>query len=260
MAMSDSTPTGNGQAIVTGAASGIGRATATALLEAGWSIIAVDRDKEALAGLRQDFATSRALSTYSVDLSEIRETERFINELPAAIEIRGLVCCAARGDNTSFLDVTEDRLRSVFEINVFATFALCQNIARRMINSGGGSIVNVTSTSGLRANAGRSAYGSSKAAVELLSKIMAVELAPFNVRVNTVAPGPTLTKMAADLHGGSEQQRLLDKVPQGRYGTPEEVAQGIIYLLDGTRSSFVTGHTLCVDGGMYAAGSFEPVR
>lgn len=260
MATSEMTHNEHGHAIVTGAASGIGRATATALLDEGWSVIAADRDGAALKGLRQDLADSQALSIYSIDLSEIKEIERFVKELPEAMEIRGLVCCAAQGDNTEFMDVTEDRLRSIFELNFFATFALCQNVARRMVRSGGGSIVNITSTSGLRANAGRSAYGSSKAAVELLSKIMAVELAPYSVRVNTVAPGPTLTKMAENLHAGPEQQRLLNKVPQGRYGTPKEIAEGIVYLLDNNRSSFVTGHTLCVDGGMYAAGSFEPTR
>ncbi|WP_049778340.1 SDR family NAD(P)-dependent oxidoreductase [Rhizobium leguminosarum] len=247
-------------AIVTGAASGIGRATAAALLEEGWSVLAIDRNIVALEGLRQEFAGSQALSIYGIDLSEIKEIERFIDDLPHAIQIRGLVCCAARGDKTGFLDITNDQIRSIFELNFFSTFSLCQAVARRMIKAGGGSIVNITSTSGLRANAGRSAYGSSKAAVELLSKIMAVELAPFNVRVNTLAPGPTLTKMAAHLHAGPERQRLLDKVPQGRYGMPAEIAQGIVYLLDSKRSSFVTGHTLCVDGGMAAAGSFEPIR
>ena len=127
-----------------------------------------------------------------------------------------------------------------------------------MAADGGGAIVNISSVSGLRANAGRSTYGSSKAALEMLSKIMALELAPLKVRVNTVAPGPTLTAMAAALHVGPERNRLLRAVPQGRYGAPEEIAEGVAFLLDARRSGYVTGHTLCVDGGMFAAGAFEP--
>jgi NAD(P)-dependent dehydrogenase (short-subunit alcohol dehydrogenase family) len=249
-----------GRVVVTGAASGIGRAATAVLLRDQWDVLALDRDAAALELLRRDHSRSDALSTQVIDITQVRDVERIISELPGAVPLRGLVCSAGKGDNTPFLEISVDSLRSIFELNFIATFSICQAAARRMVKEGGGSIVNITSVSGLRANAGRSSYGSSKAAVEMLSKIMAVELASSQVRVNTLAPGPTLTAMAAELHVGAEQLRLLDRVPQGRYGTPEEIAEGVAFLLDDRRSGYMTGNTLCVDGGMYAAGSFEPVR
>jgi NAD(P)-dependent dehydrogenase (short-subunit alcohol dehydrogenase family) len=249
---------GRGSVVVTGAASGIGRAVTSTLLQDHWQVLALDRNAAALEVLSSDFGAPSALSIHVVDLTHTSDVERIISDLSDATPLSGLVCCAAVGDNTPFLDVPLASLRSLLELNFVATFAICQAAARRMVNEGGGSIVNISSVSGLRANAGRSTYGSSKAALEMLSKVMAVELAPFRVRVNTVAPGPTLTAMAAELHAGPERQRLLGSVPQGRYGTPEEIAQGVAFLLDGRRSGYVTGHTLCVDGGMYAAGSFQP--
>lgn len=251
----NNTETGRGTVLVTGAASGIGKATAVTLVREGWHVVALDRDADALKMLGADLEHPTAIALHAVDIARTKEVVEILQGLQGPI--CGLVCCAAKGDNTPFLDVSLDSLRSLFEINFMATFALCQVVSRRMAQTGGGSIVNISSVSGLRANAGRTAYGSSKAALEMMSKIMAVELAPQHIRVNTLAPGPTQTAMAAGLHVDGERQRLLRSVPQGRYASPQEIAEGVSYLIDGRRSGFVTGHTLCVDGGMYAAGSFD---
>jgi NAD(P)-dependent dehydrogenase (short-subunit alcohol dehydrogenase family) len=247
-------PCGPGRALVTGAASGIGRATVIALLRDGWSVVALDRDDAGLDALREVAGEPGTLVCVAVDLTSTREIETVVERLPQDPPLRGLVNCAAIGINSSFLDTSLDALRSLFDLNFMATFALCQVAARRMAAHDGGSIVNVTSVSGLRANAGRCAYGSSKAALEMLSKVMALELAPLGIRVNTLAPGPTLTAMANGMHLGEESARLLRAVPQGRYATPEEIAEGAAFLLDERRAAYVTGHTLCVDGGMYGAG------
>lgn len=156
-----------GLAVITGAASGIGRATTAALLREQWKVVALDRDREALEQLQRNFAVPDTLSIRLVDITQTDDVERIVAELPQTTPLRGLVCCAARGDNTPFLDVSLDRLRSLFELNFIATFAICQMVARRMSENGGGSIVNISSISGLRANAGRSSYGSSKAALEM---------------------------------------------------------------------------------------------
>ena len=243
--------------VVTGAAAGIGRAVVATLLQDQWQVVAIDRNSKALDQLDKDMGTSGALSIHAVDLTNTDAVLKVVSDIPSYSPLRGLVCCAAVGDNTPFLEVPLVTLRSLLDLNFVATFAICQAAALRMTKNGGGAIVNISSVSGLRANAGRASYGASKAALEMLSKIMAVELAPLGVRVNTVAPGPTLTAMAAELHEGPERNRLLGAVPQGRYGTPGEIAQGVAFLLDEKRSSYVTGHTLCVDGGMFAAGSFQ---
>jgi NAD(P)-dependent dehydrogenase (short-subunit alcohol dehydrogenase family) len=109
----------------------------------------------------------------------------------------------------------------------------------------------------LRANTGRAAYGASKAGLELLSKVMAVELAPLGVRVNTVAPGPIETPLVTAMHSPADRARAVRSVPQGRYGQPQDIAKAVSYLLDDERSGYVTGHTLCVDGGFFAAGAFD---
>jgi NAD(P)-dependent dehydrogenase (short-subunit alcohol dehydrogenase family) len=250
------TTEGSATVVVTGAASGIGRAVTEMLLGEGWHVRALDRNAAAVDVLRKDVGAARALSTFEVDVTQTEEVERIISDASDP-PLRGLVCCAGIGDNTPFLQVPLASLRSVMDVNFIATFAICQAAARRMVKGGGGSIVNISSVSGLRANAGRSAYGSSKAAIEMLSKVMAAELAAFGVRVNTLAPGPVLTAMAAELHVGAERERLLGSVPQRRYGSPEEIAHGVAFLLDGRRSAYVTGHTLCVDGGMYGAGGLQ---
>ncbi|MCC7319714.1 MAG: SDR family oxidoreductase [Rubellimicrobium sp.] len=246
-----------GVILVTGAASGIGRAAVRALRHEGWPVLAIDRDR---AGLERLSTEDRAggLSVASIDLTVGAEVEALLDSLGPDRRLAGLVSSAARGENLGFLDLSVQRMREIYELNLFALARLAQGVALRMKGTGGGSIVNITTVSGLRANAGRAAYGSSKAAVEMLSKVMAIELAPFGIRVNTIAPGPVLTAMAAQLHVGPERARLLSRVPQGRYATPEEIAQGVLFLMDPDRSSYVTGMTLCIDGGMSAAGSFEP--
>jgi NAD(P)-dependent dehydrogenase (short-subunit alcohol dehydrogenase family) len=123
-----------------------------------------------------------------------------------------------------------------------------------MRERGAGSIVNIASVSGIRGNSGRVAYGASKGGVITMTKVMAVELAPVGIRVNAIAPGPVETPLVREVHTDQARADWMRTVPQRRYGTPHEIAGAAIFLLDGRRSSFVTGQTICVDGGFTAAG------
>ena len=107
--------------------------------------------------------------------------------------------------------------------------------------------------SGLRANKGRTAYGASKAAVKLMSEVMAMELAPVNVRVNCIAPGPVDTPLVSRLMTEEDRRQWHGYLPMGRFGRPEEIAAAVAYLLS-DEAGFVTGHTLTIDGGFTAAG------
>ena len=124
------------------------------------------------------------------------------------------------------------------------------------MNGKSGSIVNIASVSGVRGNAGRVAYGSSKAGMIHMTKIMAVELAKNGVRINAIAPGPIETPMVRDMHSAATRQAWVDTIPQRRYGDAKDIANAALFLLDPAKSGYVTGQTMNVDGGFTAAGIF----
>ncbi|MFT7721230.1 MAG: SDR family oxidoreductase [Roseateles sp.] len=122
-----------------------------------------------------------------------------------------------------------------------------------MARRGGGRIVNILSISGQRGGYGRAAYGASKAGLEALTKVMAVEFAPYGINVNAVAPGGVETEMTRQAHYEATRAAYTRLVPLGRYGTPAEVADAVVFLCS-DESRYVQGHTLNVDGGFGAAG------
>jgi NAD(P)-dependent dehydrogenase (short-subunit alcohol dehydrogenase family) len=126
--------------------------------------------------------------------------------------------------------------------------------AHRLAKNGGGSIVNIASVSALIGNVGRAAYGASKAALVNLSQTMASELASAKVRVNCVCSGPIATPLSLKVHTDQVKDMWHQAVPLMRYGTPDEVANLIGFLMDETLSSYITGQTISVDGGFIASG------
>jgi NAD(P)-dependent dehydrogenase (short-subunit alcohol dehydrogenase family) len=243
--------------IITGAASGIGRTTALQLISEGWHVLALDRDQPALDALNAEVGEPEVLTCRHFDITATDTIDNILADLPADARLAGLVNSAGIALSQPFLETPLDKVRQILDVNLIGAFALNQAVARLMSSQGSGSIINITSGSGLRANAGRAAYGASKAGLELLSKIMAVELAPSGVRVNTIAPGPIETPLVVAVHSADDRRRATRSVPQGRYGKPQDIAAAVSYLLDDDRSGYVTGHTLCVDGGFFAAGAFD---
>src|SRR5690349_16783744 len=132
-------------------------------------------------------------------------------------------------------------------------FLVAQACAREMVKGGGGKIVNIASLSGQRGGNGRAAYGAAKAGLELLTKVMAVELSPHNINVNNIAPGAIETEMAKYAHDQATRAAYNYLVPMTRYGTPEEIADAAVFLCS-DESRYIQGHTLNVDGGFRAAG------
>ena len=120
--------------------------------------------------------------------------------------------------------------------------------------SGAGSIVNIASVSGVMGNEGRVAYGASKGGVITITKVMADELAPLGIPVNAVAPRPIETPLVKEVHTQEARAAWMSTVPLHRYGTPEEIAGAAVFLLDDSKSSYITGQTICVDGGFTSAG------
>lgn len=240
--------------VVSGGASGIGRAAALALLRSGWAVAAADSNNEGLAALRvaaPEFADQ--LSVWPIDVSEESQVVAMFEALasrgPAPC---GLVNSAGIVSAAPLLGTTAETFRRTLDVNLTGTFLMGREAARLMIPAGGGAIVNVGSVHGIRGSAGRSAYGASKGGVSSLTRAMAIELAASKIRVNEVLPGPIETPLIADLRSSDANAALSAAIPIGRFGRAEEVASLIEFLLDETRSSLITGQSIALDGGISA--------
>ena len=245
-----------GSVVVTGAGSGIGFSTAELLIEAGWHVVAADRDASAIDRLMDRLDNKAAMVTpVAIDITDEAAISRLAGQCrELARPLTALVNSAGIAANTRFFDTTAEQLRRIYEVNVVGAFALSQALAPLLKENGGGSIVHIASVSGIKGNLGRSAYGASKGALITLTKIMAVELADDLIRVNAIAPGPIETPMVKENHTAATREEWQRTVPMRRYGRPEEIASAIAFLIDGRQSSYVTGQVLSVDGGFTAAG------
>jgi NAD(P)-dependent dehydrogenase (short-subunit alcohol dehydrogenase family) len=243
-------------ALVTGAASGIGLATVHRLLDAGWKVSAVDRDDKALAKLADGIAKPVRLFTSALDVTDETAAEKVVAMTAEAMggRIDGVVNSAGIAADIHALDTPVGLFRKILDVNVVGTFIVARAAARLMKGSGGGAIVNIASVSGLRGGKGRSAYGASKGAVVVLTQVLANDLARYNIRVNAVAPGPVDTPMVKEVHTAADRDLWLRHVPMKRYAEPAEIASVIEFLLDGSRSGYVTGEIVAVDVGFRGAG------
>jgi NAD(P)-dependent dehydrogenase (short-subunit alcohol dehydrogenase family) len=246
-----------GVAIVTGGGSGIGLAIAQALLQDGWKVVVADLSMEALqaARTRLDDAGAGKLRVVQMDVADEASVVKGLEACRDDFaDLRGLVNSAGIGRDVAFYDTSVELFRRMLDINLVGTFIVGREAARRMKALGGGAIVNIASVSGLRGNVGRAAYGASKGGVATLTQVMAAELAPDNIRVNAIAPGPVETPLVKAMHSDADRATWLSHVPQRRYAEPSEIAGAAGFLLDPRLSSFVTGQILAVDGGFSAAG------
>ncbi len=245
-------------AIVTGGASGIGLACVERLLAAGWRVGLLDRDDAALGAMREKFAAVPAVRIAHADVTDEPAVEAIVAEMAGAFgRIDGVVNSAGIAADIPLLDTPVEVFRRILDINLVGTFIVGRAAARVMKDNGGGAIVNVASISGLRGGKGRAAYGSSKGGVVLLTKTMAVDLARYGIRVNAVAPGPVDTPMVRALHGGGDHLRYQERIPMRRYAQAAEIAGVVMFLLDGSMSSYVTGEIVAADGGFNGAGLME---
>jgi NAD(P)-dependent dehydrogenase (short-subunit alcohol dehydrogenase family) len=241
-------------ALVTGAARGIGLATAKRFLADGWQVALLDIQgdllRDAVAGLGSPDRTLALECDVSdagrVDAALAAVAGRF-GRLDALVNNAGIAVFGPA------LETSETDWNRVLAVNLTGPFLCTKAAVPLMREHGGGAVVNITSISSLRASTLRVAYGTSKAGLAHLTKQFAVELALLGIRVNAVAPGPVDTAMAKAVHTAEIRADYHDAIPQNRYGLEEELAEAIFFLCS-DRASYITGQMLSVDGGFEAAG------
>jgi NAD(P)-dependent dehydrogenase (short-subunit alcohol dehydrogenase family) len=230
-------------AIVTGAAGGIGLAVTRRLLREGAEVIAVDLDA---TSLEANYVAEVAVRTVAADITT-REGRSVVDEtLPADI----LVNAAGILHRHPTLEYPLPSWQRTMDVNLRAPFQLLRSFARRCIDQRiPGAVVNVCSIESLRAAQGHIAYTVSKTGLYMLTRAAALELAPYSVRVNAIAPGVTATSMNEDLRTNpSSAEPLRNRIPMGRFGTPKEQAAAVAFLASDD-ASYVTGAVLPADGG-----------
>ncbi len=241
-------------ALVTGAARGIGLATAKRFLAAGWRVALLDIDGANLQRTYKALGKPDATIAIECDVADRDGVARAVETIAKEFgRLEALVNNAGIAIFKPILDVSYEDWSRVLAVNLTGPFLCTQAAAPLMRDSGGGAIVNITSISGLRASTLRTAYGTSKAGLAHLTQQQAVELAPLGIRVNAVAPGPVDTAMAKAVHTPEIRAAYHDAIPLNRYGLETELAEAIFFLCS-DRASYITGQTIAVDGGFEATG------
>jgi len=235
------------KALVTGAARGLGKAIADDLAQSGATVYGTSRDAQS-AGLISERYGTPALP---IDLTEPAKMARFADDLiqeSGGIDL--LVNNAGVNIPKPALDLTVEDWDTVFDTNLKGSFFLTTSLARHWMKNGTrGAIVNVASQAGIVGIEERAAYGTSKAGLIHLTKILALEWAPAGIRVNAVAPTFVRTELTAStLNRPDWAAELLSRIPLGRFGEPEDIAGAVTFLLSDA-AALITGHTLTIDGG-----------
>lgn len=244
-------------AVVTGAGRGIGRRVAETLAERGYAVAAND--------LEVPEELVRGIGGVAVpgDVSDEEAVRRMVE---AVMERFGRADVLVNNAGVSAIlpaeETSAEVWRRTLEVNLTGPFIMCREFGKLMLERGRGSIVNVSSVAGLLGVSDRAAYNASKHGLVGLTRTLAGEWGGRGVRVNAVCPGWVKTEMDEEDQsgGGYTDEDITGRTPMARFATPEDVANAVAFLADSGQSAYINGHTLSVDGGWFADGSWESLR
>jgi NAD(P)-dependent dehydrogenase (short-subunit alcohol dehydrogenase family) len=241
-------------AAITGGALGIGRAAARLFAAEGATVALGDVQTDAAEGVVKEIVEQggRAIAV-GVDVGEAGQVQAFVDRVVAEFgRLDVMFANAGIAHSAPFLEHPEAQWHRVLRVNLTGVFLCCQAAARQMVAQGGGRIITTASINGFRGVENLVGYNVAKAGVIELTRTMAVELAAHHITVNAIAPAQIDTRLTRSLPAEARQRRL-DRIPMGRFGEADEVARVALFLASDD-ASYVTGHTLAVDGGYLAGG------
>jgi NAD(P)-dependent dehydrogenase (short-subunit alcohol dehydrogenase family) len=248
--------------LITGAAQGIGQRTSEVLAERGFALALNDlrSPSETAARARQQGVRAIEVLGSVADEAAVERMADTVMQEFGRIDV--LVNNAGISSIAPAEETTTEEWRRVMEVNLLGPFLCCRTFGRIMLKQRSGSIVNVASVAGLLGVADRAAYNASKHGLIGLTRTLAAEWGGRGVRCNAVCPGWVKTPMddASQGAGFYQDTDIINRVPQARFATPDDIAQAIAFLADPAQSGFVNGHTLSVDGGWASDGSWESLR
>ncbi len=245
--------------LITGGARGIGRATADRFASEGARVLVADRLVDLMVETAGEIGEKHGTQvlTYAMDVTRKAEVEglvAFALDQLGGIDV--LINNAGVAHLVPFLELSEEQWDETININLKGHFLVAQAVAREMVRAGSGAIVNMCSTNGLVAESDCAHYNASKGGILLLTKTMALELAPYGIRVNCLAPGYIVTPLSAGVliedSSRSPEEYARTKIPLGRTAQPEEVASVFAFLASDD-ASFITGEAVVIDGGQLAS-------
>ena len=249
-------------AAITGGALGIGRATALLFAEEGATVALGDVQLDAVEQVAQEIHRrgGKAIAI-GLDVGDPAQVQVFVDRVVAELgRLDIMFANAGIAHSAPFLEHPEAQWHRVLRVNLTGVFLCCQAAARQMVKQGGGRIITTASINGFRGVENLVGYNAAKAGVIELTRTMAVELAQHRIAVNAIAPAQIDTRLTRSLPADARRRRT-ERIPMGRFGEPDEVARAALFLASDD-ASYVTGHTLAVDGGYLAGGlwSRTPAR
>ncbi|HXJ78037.1 MAG TPA: SDR family NAD(P)-dependent oxidoreductase [Candidatus Methylomirabilis sp.] len=239
---------------ITGGALGIGRATGIAFAAEGAVVALGDVElRHAEAAAREIGERGGKAIAIGVDVGDAGQVQAFVERVATELgRLDVMFANAGIAYSAPFLEHPESQWHRVLRVNLTGVFLCCQAAARQMVRQGGGRIITTASINGFRGVENLVGYNVTKAGVVELTRTMAVELAPYHITVNAIAPAQIDTRLTRGLPEDARRRRV-ERIPLGRFGEPEDVARAALFLASDD-AGYITGHTLAVDGGYLAGG------